>query len=222
MSELEAGARTARAWELLSHVRGGCGVGVGGDVSPPPSGRRVWMARSFEPGEESFCYRRRSPSFPGLPEIPAARRSLPSFSLLAELPFRPCAPALSFCPPLRLSSLGSFLLTGPRRVGSDFPSLSVPFLHSAPVRLRSLEPSASSSRSRRRANHPGLLPLFSVRRRETRGVANSPSCHLSSSRGAVSWIVPASRGAAGRGRSVAGIVAFHEDLPAFLCSIFSP
>lgn len=40
--------------------------GEGEDVPPPPYGQRVWMARSFELGKESYCYRRRSPSFPGL------------------------------------------------------------------------------------------------------------------------------------------------------------
>lgn len=94
---------------------------------PHPGGGWGWLARSFELGEERCCYRR-PPSFPGLPEIPAARCSPPFFSLLAELLFRACGSprscSVSFCPLLRLSALGSFLFMGPHRVGSDFPSLS--------------------------------------------------------------------------------------------------
>lgn len=190
---------------------------------PHPGGGCGWLARSFELGEERCCYRRRPPSFPGLPEIPAASRSPPSFSLLTELLFRLCGSprscSVSFCPPLRLSSLGSFLFTGPHRVGSDFPSLSH-FFTVHPFDSAVLSPAPPLPEVGGGRTIPDSLP--SARRGEARGVAKSPAWHLSSSRGAVSRIVPASRGAAGHGRSVAGIAAFPEDLPAFLCFVFSP
>ena len=193
--------------------------GERGVPSPiPVAGVDGWLG-VLNSGRRGAGNCRQPPAFPDFPESPAARRSLSFFSLLAELPF--CSygslrfRSVSFCPPLRLSSLGSFLFTGPRREASDFQS--VPFLYSAPVRLRSLEPGASSARS---PNRPGLPPLLSARRREARGVGKNPAWHLSSSPGAVSRTVPASRGAAACGRSVARIAAFPEDLPAFLCSVF--
>lgn len=74
-----------------------------------------WLGVSNS-GRRGAGHRRRPPTFPGLPEIPVARCSLSSFSLLPELPFRPCgsprSSSVSFCPPLRLSSLGSFLFYG--------------------------------------------------------------------------------------------------------------
>lgn len=138
---------------------------VGGRCAPSPiraAGVEGWLGVSNS-GRRGAGNRRRPPSFSGLSEIPIAHRRLSSFSLLAELSFRPCGSprsrSVSFCPPLRLSSLGSFLFTVPRRGGGVRTfHLSVPFLHSAPVRLCSLEPDASSTRSPRRANRPDSLP----------------------------------------------------------------
>ena len=70
-------------------------------------------------------------------------------------------------------SYSAILLTGPRQEGSDFPSLSVPFLYSAPVRLCSSEPGASSARS---PDCPGLPPLLSAQ-----GIEKDPAWHLSPS-----------------------------------------
>lgn len=139
---------------------------MGGRCAPSPiraAGVEGWLGVSNS-GRRGAGNRRRPPSFSGLFEIPVALRRLSSFSLLTELPFRPCGSprsrSVSFCPPLRLSSLGSFLFTGPRRWGGAVRTfhLSVPFLHSAPVRLCSLEPVASFARSRRRANRPDSFP----------------------------------------------------------------
>lgn len=200
---------------------------VGGRCAPSPiraAGVEGWLGVSNS-GRRGAGNRRRPPSFSGLSEIPIAHRRLSSFSLLAELSFRPCGSprsrSVSFCPPLRLSSLGSFLFTVPRRGGgSDFPSL---------CPISSLCTRSTLQFGARRLLYPKseegepsrLPPLLSARRRDAPGVMKSPVWHLFSSRGAVFRIVPASRGATGRGRSVAGIAAFPEDLPAFLYSVFS-
>lgn len=104
---------------------------MGGRCAPSPiraAGVEGWLGVSNS-GRRGAGNRRRPPSFSGLSEIPIAHRRLSSFSLLAELSFRPCGSprsrSVSFCPPLRLSSLGSFLFTVPRRGGGVGLSISL-------------------------------------------------------------------------------------------------
>lgn len=137
---------------------------MGGRCAPSPiraAGVEGWLGVSNS-GRRGAGNRRRPPSFSGLSKILVARRRLSSFSVLAELPFRPCGSTRSrsvFLSPSSLELTWLLSLYGAAPGGGVRTlHLCVPFLHSAPVRLCSLEPDASFARSPRRANRPDSLP----------------------------------------------------------------
>lgn len=231
MSGLEAGTRPgrARASTVLSHLGGRCGGG--GRCVPSPiraAGVDGWLGVSNS-GRRSAGNRHRPPAFPGFRESLAARRSLSFFSLLAELPFcpygSPRSRSVSFCPPstLELTWLLSLYGTAPWDVCvgwvrtlylsvSHFftlhpfdsavwsPAPPLPEVRTVPDSLPSSPPAAA------KPGASGRAPLGTSRPPGERSLG------LSRPRAARRW----------PWEKCSRIAASPEDLPAFLCSFFSP